>query len=162
MPEIEKVDKGSPIGVNGPGQKRKQVYLLTIQYRDGTEKDVIMGSRRVAFVREGFLSKSNSDWMFYNTVGNCVATNSQKVLGICSKIGSTGTDGGFYIFEKPDATQLLLNGKGEVITVPGPFLCAHIRLINDGITPVLDAVKAFIDDAPSVRRFPNRNTKEKL
>ena len=104
MPEIEKVDKGSPIGVNGPGQKRKQVYLLTIQYRDGTEKDVIMGSRRVAFVREGFLSKSNSDWMFYNTDGNFVATKSQKELGICSKIGSTGTDGGFYIFEKPDAT----------------------------------------------------------
>ena len=151
MPEIEKVDKGSHIGVNRPGQRRKQVYLVTIQYRDGTEKAVIMESRRVAFVREGFLSKSNSDWMFYNTDGNLVATKSQKELGICSKIGSTGTDGGFYIFEKPDATQLLLNGKGEVITVLGPFLCAHIRLINDGITPVLDAVKAFIDDMPPAR-----------
>ena len=32
MPEIEKVSKGSPIGINSPGQKRKQVYLVTIQY----------------------------------------------------------------------------------------------------------------------------------
>ena len=151
MPEIEKVSKGSPIGINSPGQKRKQVYLVTMQYRDGTEKAVIMESRRVAFVREGFLSKSNSDWMFYDTDGNLVATKSQKEVGICSKIGSTGTDGGFYIFEKPDATQLLLNGKGEVITVPGPFLCAHIRLINDGVTPLLDAVKAFIDDMSPAR-----------
>ena len=32
IPEIEKVSKGSPIGINSPGQKRKQVYLVTIQY----------------------------------------------------------------------------------------------------------------------------------
>ena len=32
MPEIEKVSKGSPIGINSPAQKRKQVYLVTIQY----------------------------------------------------------------------------------------------------------------------------------
>ena len=146
MPEIEKVDKGSPIGINSPGQKRKQVYLVTIQYRDGTEKTIMVESRCVGFMRNGFLSKKHRDWLFFNSDGELVATRTAKEIGVCSEIGScTGEDGGFYIFVKPDGTPLLLNANGEVSTPSSPFFGAeHAYFFHDGITPVMEGMKKAI------------------
>ncbi|NCU28427.1 MAG: threonine--tRNA ligase [Candidatus Moranbacteria bacterium] len=95
-------------------------------------------SRCVGFVRDGFVSKKKRDWLFYNTDGELVATKPAKEIGTCSEIGScSGTDSGFYIFERPDGSPLLLNGKGEEITVyqSGKFLdlCrgGHVDNIKD-------------------------------
>lgn len=146
MPEIEKVDKGSPIGINSPGQKRKQVYLVTIHYCDGTEKTVMIESRCVGFIRNGFLSKKRRDWLFFNSDGELVATRTAKKIGICSEIGScTGEDGGFYIFVKPDGTPLFLNANGEDSNPPSPFFGAeHAFFFHDGITPVMEGMKQAI------------------
>ncbi len=143
MSEIEIVSRGSPVGINSPFQKRRLVYLVTIHYRDGTEKTVMTESRCVGFVRDGFLSKRKSDWLFYNTDGELVAAKPAKEIGACSEIGScSGTDSGFYIFVKPDGSPLLLNGRGEEIAAPGPFLGAeHAYLLHDGMTPVMDGMR---------------------
>lgn len=143
MSEIEKVTKGSPVGINSPFQKRRLVYLVSIQYRDGTEKTIMAESRTVGFVRDGFVSKKKRDWLFYNTDGELVATKPAKEIGTYSEIGSfSGTDSGFYIFVRPDGSPLLLNGKGEEITVSEPFLgVGHACLLKDGITPVMDGMR---------------------
>jgi len=147
MKEIEKVSRGAPIGITTPFRKRRVTYLISIQYRDGTDKTVWLESRCVGFVRNGFLSKKKRDWLFYDAEGELVATRPAKEIGQCAKIGmGEGQDEAFYFFAKPDGSPLALDAKGKELGLSSMFVGAlHAWFFREGITPVADGMRRALD-----------------
>lgn len=137
MPSIEIATKGSPIGINTPFGKRRQCYLVTIRYLDGTAKSALLESRCTGFLRDGLLGKRGGKWLFYDAAGELAAARPVRELGECTE----ATDG-YYIFVKPDGTATLVDAKGTPVVPTSPFLGAeHSYFFRDGITPVLDGMR---------------------
>ena len=151
MKEIEKVSRGSPIGINSPIRKRRVTYLVTIQYRDGTERTVWLVSKCVGFLRDGFLSKKGRDWLFHDSDGKLAATRPAKEIGQCEEIGvCAGREDGFYLFQRPDGIPLPLDAKGNELALPaGPiFGAGHAWFRSDGFTAVAEKLrKALAEDS---------------
>lgn len=158
MKEIEKITAGSRLGVHKLGEeKARSAYMLSIQYRDGSQNMVLAESKCVGFLRTGFLAKKNRDWLFFDPDGKLVATKPAKELGQCSEIGlCQGMDNGFYIFVKDDGTETLLDGTGETIVPPSPFVGAkHEYFLRHGATPVIEGMKsAMAQQAQATEQAP--------
>lgn len=159
MKEIEKVSRGSPIGINNPMRKRRVMYLVTIQYRDGTERTVSLVSRCVGFLREGFLSKKGRDWRFFDSDGELAATRPAKEIGQCEEIGvCAGREEGFYLFQRPDGTPLAFDAKGKGIALSaGPvFGAGHACFRSDGFTAVAEKLRKALAEYSAAIGNPQR------
>lgn len=113
--------------VNG---KREIVYLATISYQDGGENCVPVDGPCVAYLEDGFLTKADGVWNFYDAEGKLIKTVPLAQFGECREVSFTG----FYVFNtnsedeppKMDETCFALNASGERIKFPDQWMGMQI------------------------------------
>lgn len=99
--------------VNINGEARRAKYLSTIVYDDGSEKSISCEADCHAYLREGFVVKSNGRYQFYDCEGNYLVEKDMSGFGECTEIAPLND---IYIFD-------LANG--------GPFEVGKNRFLVD-------------------------------
>lgn len=119
--EIDCVSRGDEIGVTSNGAPRQVKYLLTIHYTDGTETSVMADGRCIAYLRDGFLVRSNERYQFYDADGQLVADKDMSTFGTCEEVAVLND---LYIFDTfgdgdRDASKFVYGQNRFVIDVTG-------------------------------------------
>lgn len=110
---IEKVSRGSEIGVHVSGAPRKRMWLITVTMRDGNQKTVMSEGRCFAYMKYGFLVKVRREWWFYDVNGELVAKRTKNELGDCTDVSL-----GFYNFFNEEVGDLWIDYAGKEANLP--------------------------------------------
>ena len=109
--------------VNG---KREIIRLASICYQDGAENRIPVDGPCVAYLEDGFLTKVEGAWNFYDVEGKLIKTVPTAQFGECREVSYAG----FYIFNtngenepsKMDETCFALSASGERIKFPDRWM----------------------------------------
>lgn len=110
--KIEKVSKGSPMGVHAIGAPKSKVVFIVVEYQDNTKRSMTSDGKCVGFTEDSFLVKVKKEWRFYDVDCNLISTKAVAELGECVEV----TDK-FYLFVK-DENYLTVNASGEIAPYP--------------------------------------------
>lgn len=126
------------------GESRRVKYSSTIVYSDGSEKSIMTEAECHAYLRNGFIVKSNGHYQFYDSDGKLLVEKDMSAFGDCTEIAPLND---VYIFDSCNGgpfemgrNRFLIDWRGNESSCPNELIGIPVAQLYEAYEQEDDAL----------------------